>query len=193
MDQVKSFEDQRRVPSQDRSKATYDAILQAAAHIIEAEGETAFTSNRVAERAGVSIGSVYQYFPNKQAILFAIAEDEERKLPCRSTLKQRSEECNESPLRLGIRAYINMLSDNPKARKTALNAVLNKRGPIEVAKETDRRFEQTGAFVGLCNAECFVLSRAIVGVVQSAVQEERTDIASTEFEDALVRLASSFL
>lgn len=193
MEQEKSVLSQRRKPSQDRSKATCEAILQAAAHILEEEGDTAFTSNRIAERAGVSIGSLYQYFPNKKAILFALAMEEESRLPCRTVLESRSEAQSESQLRLGIRAYINMLAGNPKTRKAALNTVLHERGPIEVGRQTDERFEASGAFTGLSPIERFTLSRAIVGVVQSAVQEERSDITSRDFEDALVQLSRSFV
>ncbi|MFT3711148.1 MAG: TetR/AcrR family transcriptional regulator [Archangium sp.] len=49
--------------------ATVDAILQAAAYILQKYGWAGFTTNLVAERAGVNIGSLYQYFPNKQAIV----------------------------------------------------------------------------------------------------------------------------
>lgn len=62
----------RKSPSQARSHATVDTILDAAARILVADGYGAFTTNRVAARAGVSIGSLYQYFPNKEAILAAL-------------------------------------------------------------------------------------------------------------------------
>lgn len=193
MASAKSISNQRKTPVQDRAKATYNAILQAAAQILDADGQATFTSNHIAARAGVSIGSLYQYFPNKQAILLAIAENEEKQLPQRPDLERQSEAQSKSSLRLGLRAYINMLPKNPKARKAALMTVLRERGPIEVARLTDERFAQAGAFAELSQTERFVLSRAIVGVVQSAVQEERTDIASLEFENTLVRLARSFV
>jgi AcrR family transcriptional regulator len=62
----------RKLPSQQRSEATVEAILQAAAQVFERHGYAAGTTNRIAERAGVSIGTVYQYFPNKDAILVAL-------------------------------------------------------------------------------------------------------------------------
>jgi AcrR family transcriptional regulator len=52
-----------------------EAILQAAAHVFERYGYAAGTTNRIAVRAGVSIGSLYQYFPNKDAILVALVRD----------------------------------------------------------------------------------------------------------------------
>jgi AcrR family transcriptional regulator len=64
----------RKRPLQKRSRATYEAILVAAAHILEERGLPSFNTNAVAERAGVSIGSLYQYFPSKDAILVSLME-----------------------------------------------------------------------------------------------------------------------
>ena len=58
----------RKTPGQTRSAATVDAILEAAARILETGGLAEYSTNAVARRAGVSIGSLYQYFPNKDAI-----------------------------------------------------------------------------------------------------------------------------
>ena len=59
----------KKRPRQSRSTATFEAIVDAAAHILREGGYEALTTNRAAERAGVSVGSLYQYFPNKEAIL----------------------------------------------------------------------------------------------------------------------------
>jgi len=59
----------RKQPRQERSVATVEAILQAATYILTKRGWTAFTTNDVAEKAGVNIASLYQYFPNKEAIV----------------------------------------------------------------------------------------------------------------------------
>ena len=67
---------QRRRPTQARSRATWDAIVEAAAQVLERAGPAGFNTASVAERAGVSIGTLYQYFPDKQAILLAAAERE---------------------------------------------------------------------------------------------------------------------
>ena len=64
----------RKKPRQQRSRATWEAILDAAAQLFGQSGYAATTTNKVAERAGVSIGSLYQYFPNKDALLTALAE-----------------------------------------------------------------------------------------------------------------------
>jgi AcrR family transcriptional regulator len=59
----------RRTPRQVRAELTRERILTAAAHVFAEQGYAAGTTNRIAERARVSIGSLYQYFPNKDAIL----------------------------------------------------------------------------------------------------------------------------
>ena len=62
-----------RKPKQGRSKATVAAILEAGARILAERGWAGFNTNVIAERAGVSIGSLYEYFPNKQALIDEIA------------------------------------------------------------------------------------------------------------------------
>lgn len=66
----------RKQPQQARSTELVAAILQAATQVLAREGAARFTTARVAEKAGVSVGSVYQYFPNKAAILFRLQSDE---------------------------------------------------------------------------------------------------------------------
>src|ERR1700761_4435131 len=66
----------RKLPSQARSTELVAAILQAAIRVLERDGAQKFTTIRVAETAGVSVGSLYQYFPNKQAILYRLQVEE---------------------------------------------------------------------------------------------------------------------
>ncbi len=65
----------RKEPKQARSTELVSAILEAAIQVLAKEGASRFTTARVAEKAGVSVGSVYQYFPNKAAILFRLQTD----------------------------------------------------------------------------------------------------------------------
>ena len=64
----------RKLPRQARSRALVDAILDAAARILAKQGREALNTNLVADKAGVSIGSLYQYFPNRDAIIAAVAD-----------------------------------------------------------------------------------------------------------------------
>lgn len=64
----------RKKPMQERSKATVAAIVEAATQLLAAEGYHNLSTNRIAEFAGVSVGSLYQYFPNKDAVVAAVVE-----------------------------------------------------------------------------------------------------------------------
>src|SRR5882672_9913340 len=70
------IEIKRRIPRQARATETVALVLEATAQILEIGGLPAFTTNAVAQRAGVSIGTLYQYFADKNAILLALARQE---------------------------------------------------------------------------------------------------------------------
>jgi AcrR family transcriptional regulator len=70
----------RKTPRQARSRATVSVILEAAALLLVEDGFDQVTTNQIAERAGVSIGSLYQYFPNREALIVAVAQRTEAQL-----------------------------------------------------------------------------------------------------------------
>ena len=70
----------RKSPKQVRSADTVSAIIEAAARILETEAHNGFSTNAVAHKAGVSIGTLYQYFPNKEAVLGALLARETAQL-----------------------------------------------------------------------------------------------------------------
>jgi AcrR family transcriptional regulator len=69
MKKAKDSVSPRKQPNQDRAKETVETIFQATAHILEKEGFEKTSTNKIAEKAGISIGSLYQYFPSKESIL----------------------------------------------------------------------------------------------------------------------------
>lgn len=64
----------RKTPRQARSVVTVDAVFEATIQVLLSDGAHRLTTTRVAERAGVSVGTLYQYYPNKQALLYAVLE-----------------------------------------------------------------------------------------------------------------------
>jgi AcrR family transcriptional regulator len=66
----------RRKAKQERSRQTVQALLEAAARVLDQHGYAAATTNRIAETAGASVGTLYEYFPNKEAIYDALIEQE---------------------------------------------------------------------------------------------------------------------
>jgi AcrR family transcriptional regulator len=125
----------RKRPKQARSTDLVAAILEAAAQVLAKEGAPRFTTARVAERAGVSVGSIYQYFPNKAAILFRLQSDEWRQTsellrvilddvrrPPLERLRDlvhafiRSE-CEEAAMRVALHDAAPLYRDAPEARQ----------------------------------------------------------------------------
>jgi len=70
----------RKIASQQRSRATVDALVEATARILVKEGFDKASTNRIAEVAGVSVGSLYQYFPSKEALVAAVIERHQQKI-----------------------------------------------------------------------------------------------------------------
>ncbi len=70
----------RKHASQDRSRATVDALIEATARVLVKEGFDKASTNRIAEKAGVSVGSLYQYFPSKEALVAAVIDRHNQEL-----------------------------------------------------------------------------------------------------------------
>jgi AcrR family transcriptional regulator len=125
----------RKRPKQARSTDLVAAILEAAAQVLAKEGAPRFTTARVAERAGVSVGSIYQYFPNKAAILFRLQSDEWRRTsdllrviledvqrPPFERLRDLvlafiQSECDEAAMRVALNDAAPLYRDAPEARE----------------------------------------------------------------------------
>src|SRR5262249_31726042 len=111
----------RKQPKQARSAGLVATILEAAVQVLAKEGAQRFTTARVAEKAGVSVGSVYQYFPNKAAILFRLQSDEWRQTT--DLLRGILEDVRRSPLerlRMLVHAFVRSECDEAEMR-VALN------------------------------------------------------------------------
>lgn len=125
----------RKQPKQARSTELVATILEAAVQVLATEGAPRFTTARVAEKAGVSVGSLYQYFPNKAAILFRLQSDEWRQTTDQwrailgDTTKPPLErlrhlvhafirsECGEAAVRVALDDAAPLYRDAPEARE----------------------------------------------------------------------------
>ncbi len=178
----------RRRPKQARSAATRDAIFEAAAQILERDGEAGFTTRRIAERAGVSVGTIYQYFSTKPSILAEMARRENARV--HRELSAQIADGAVSPARLAIRAQIAVLKDRPATRRAALKAILAEEGSEGIEREARR----TGRLLPRIGDELdsFILSKAVNGVIRAAVLEGSPHLADARLEDALVRLVEGY-
>ena len=127
----------RKQPKQARSTQLVAVILQAAFQVLADEGAHRFTTTRVAEKAGVSVGSLYQYFPNKAAILFRLQSDEWRETTdlLRAILEDAGNpplerlrklvhafirsECDEAEMRVALNDAAPLYRDAPEAKQAS--------------------------------------------------------------------------
>ncbi|GAB2859162.1 TetR family transcriptional regulator [Pseudoduganella ginsengisoli] len=193
----------RRKPKQARSNDLVSAILQAAIQVLAKEGAHRFTTTRVAERAGVSVGSVYQYFPNKASILFRLQSDEWRqttamlaailqdaRMPPLQRLRKlvhtfvRSE-CEEADVRTALNDAAPFYRDAPEA--------------LEAKATCDRMFQvfMQEALPGVDEAARAIaadlVTAAMSAVGQKFSETPRTSEEITAYADALADMLCAYL
>ena len=185
----------RKIPRQARSRASVDFLLEAAAQVLEACGAAGFNTNAVADRAGVSVGTLYRYFPNKASILHAVARRETEAHRQAVVEIATSGTGGLARDRAMIRAFIQAFAGRAQARRIAMSAMLAEVDHASLAAEfaeaeaglTDARSRP------LTRVQSFVLGRSIHGALRAAVLEGVDFLTSQEFEDELVRLARAYL
>jgi AcrR family transcriptional regulator len=104
-----SLKSARRKPKQRRARQTVDAVLDAVLRLLKREGFDSLTTNRIAEVAGVSIGSVYQYFPDKRGIFIALHQRHIEQVD--RLVQEKLLEHAASPLDMLLRAMIEAMVD----------------------------------------------------------------------------------
>ncbi|MFC6010822.1 TetR/AcrR family transcriptional regulator [Nocardia lasii] len=193
----------RKQPKQARATLTRRWVLDAAAQVFAEHGYPAGTTNRIAERAGVSVGSLYQYFPNKDAILRALM-DEHVDAGTRLLGERLAEGLPaqlDDVLRLFIRAVIDNHRDNPR-----LHRVLFEEAPR--APEFLTRLRETEDFAVDMVTQLLIhhpevavahpdrAARVVVATVESLIHRLMTSTAPmdpTDLEDELVVLLGRYL
>lgn len=171
-----------------------DAILEAAARILRRDGPDALTTNRVSEVAGVSIGGLYGYFPNKTAILVALArrmmaQDEEALVAALADAPAREDV---------LQALVHTLIERHRADVAVRRAVMSVHHAHGLSMEHSRTAQQAIARIlerrpdlsangAVDPVRLFVLTRALLGVARAMIEEEPE--AGPALEAEVVRLA----
>ncbi|AKP90034.1 TetR family transcriptional regulator [Achromobacter ruhlandii] len=194
---------ERKQPQQARSAELVAAILQAGAQVLAKEGATRFTTARVAEKAGVSIGSLYQYFPNKAAILYRLQTQEWQQTS--DLLRRLLEDTRHAPprrLRNLVHAFV-----RSECEEAVMRVALNDAAPLyRDAPEARATKEEGGrivlAFLGEALPQASDATRALAGDLithtLSAVGKQFSESPRTEAEietyaDALADMLCAYL
>lgn len=186
----------RRTPRQGRAEATVAAIFDATFQLLEAEGLDSLTTNRIAQRAGVSIGTLYQYFSGKSAILAAMAQGRAEAARGRiaETLISAPQLGSVRPI---VQALMTTFEGTPETRKVLLDALFGAGGDA-VMLHHHQAF--LAAIAGraelqldLSPESLFVLTHAVAGLLRAAAAEPDLSLSPAVLEDELVLLMESYL
>lgn len=192
------------MPIQSRAKVTSDAILEAAEIIVLNEGYEKATTNYIAEKAGASIGSLYQYFPNKDAIISALIEQTVSRIAngTRAVLR----ESIELPLEQASRATYEYLLHQFRENKVLLYSIskqtpelveLTKNLSIEKFTHSTNRalLEQHRDEIVVEDIEqaLIILEIAVLANMRRYILENPAGMTDQEFIDSMVRLSTGYL
>jgi AcrR family transcriptional regulator len=133
----------RKTPIQARSTVTVEAISEATIQVLLRHGDERLTTTRIAERAGVSVGTLYQYYPNKQSLLFAVLERHMNNVAAR--VEAACESACHKPLAEMIRETVEAFVDAKMARadiSVALYRVSAGVGGPAVLQRTSQRLRK---------------------------------------------------
>lgn len=193
----------RRRPRQARAQATVDAIVKATARVLVDEGYDRASTNRVALAAGVSIGSLYQYFPSKEALVAALVEDHIAKMQAAlsQSLSATSAPTLESRARQLVRGVITAYRVDPQLDHVLCQEV-PKVGELtrvygfeQYLAERCRAhlFTDTGVRAIDIERAVFLLINAVPGVVRASVRQDERGEADERLADELTDMIVRYL
>jgi AcrR family transcriptional regulator len=194
----------RKQPRQGRAKVTVEALLEAAAQVLVSSGYEATTTKQVAERAGVSIGSLYQYFPNKEALVSALFERISQQVLTVLSDSLRPAEVAEPQERVRrlVRTLVEVYAVNPRLQQVLLEQA-PRMGPQRSVQELQFRLESLVRSALSRNAErlrprnlelaVFLLLRAVRGAIWSTLTERPELVREPEFVEELSALVLGYL
>jgi AcrR family transcriptional regulator len=161
----------RKCPRQARSAVTVDAIFQATIQVLLSAGSARLNTTRVAERAGVSVGTLYQYFPNKQALLFAVLERYLEKLmeALEAACGNHHGETAEAMAEATVKAYLQVKAEAPEVSRALyfIALDLDARGLVDAAIE--RAEQAIAAMLSTARDGRFADPRAVARLLFAAI------------------------
>lgn len=190
----------RKLPQQDRSKFTVDAILTATAHILTEEGYDKASTNHIAERAGISIGSLYQYFPNKESLIAALRDRHVSSMM--EVIESKLRDLFDAPLQVVlpeiVKASIAAHAIDPTLHKVLHEQVPRLSGIESEACMTDllrTYLAQQGDRIQPQNLDyiVFVLERTIEALTHAAVLERSDLLQDGQLEQEISQMLLSYL
>ncbi len=191
----------RRVPRQARALEKIELILEAAIRLLERDGLDALNTNVLAETAGISIGTLYQYFPDKNAVLSALADREMAGMSAR-ILENMQTPTSGAPgerIRAILHAVLTTYGGRRKAHRLVMAHAMSRGGPSRLAPLYRQLIAQAsgpGVAPGqtpVSSADAFVLTHAIAGVIRTFVAEHEQLPPREEIEKSLTRLVLGFM
>lgn len=186
----------RRTPRQARAEGTVDAILDAAFQLLEADGVEKLTTNHVAARAGVSIGTLYQYFAGKQDILAALAQRRAGAVrdAIAETIIRKPDVSSVRPI---VQALMRGFEGSPATRQALLDAMFLRGGDSVLAQHHEAFLAAIAGRarlqVDLTPESAFVLTHAPIALLRAAAAEPELGLDPARLEDELVRLMESYI
>ncbi len=193
----------RKSPRQERAKATVDAIIRATAHVLAKDGYARASTNHIAEVAGVSVGSLYQYFPNKDALVLAVAEEHSNAMI--TLLTETAVAYREGSLTDGVRHFVRGMigchAIDPELHRALVQQLLHL-GFEQFRHLQNQARELVAAWLALRADEvrvqnpemaAFILVSSVESVIHTALFEEPALLREQAFEDELVRLVLRYL
>jgi AcrR family transcriptional regulator len=130
----------RKTPVQARAAVTVEAISEATIQVLLSDGADRLTTTRVAERAGVSVGTLYQYYPNKQSLLFAVLENHLDKVA--AAVETACEQARHKPLREMTRevaeAFVDAKMERPDISMALYRIAADVGGPALIKRVAQR-------------------------------------------------------
>ncbi len=194
---------QRKEPKQARSKATVNAILEAAAHILVKDGYGAFNTNHVAQKAGVSIGSLYQYFPNKESLIAALSLSHVTQIrDSLSDIEFSPDMKLETFVQLVVKNHIKLHRINPKlhhilTKEVSAYGALNHQQVLsdEIQEKLYWMMKYHTETAKLKNPQLilFMIMNSVEAITHTAMSSKMEYLDSPLFEAELVRLVLGFL